>query len=227
MGGEPRHTRTTNTRRPNQTDNSEGFTKPKGFALVTLSYADDSCQCISISPNLSTPLVQKTFGIYSDASWHYSFLNHDMIQASFTNYSLKQGLNKWKEQGERSVMEEMLGMHTNEVFEPQKGDEMTYQQKRLALRAIIFMKQKRCGRIKTRLCADGRPQHEIYSKEDAASPTVKTKSVLLTAVIEAMEQRFVAVADIPQAFLKAFLSDKTINAVGGSVDRHNDTNRSR
>ena len=56
------------------------------------------------------------------------------------------------------MMKEMMGVHTNDIFKPIKWDTMTYQQKRMALRAIIFMKQKRCARIKTRLCADGRPQ---------------------------------------------------------------------
>ena len=69
--------------------------------------------------------------------------------------------------------------------------------------------------MKARGCADGRPQQKLYSKEDAASPTVKTKSVLLTAVIEAIERRHVAVADIPQAFLKAFLPDETIMRLEG------------
>ena len=108
-----------------------------------------------------------------------------------------------------------MGMHTNEVFEPMNWELLTYQQKRMALRAIIFMKMKRCGRIKTRLCADGRPQREIYSKEDAASPTVKTESVMLTAAIDAIQHRYVAVADIPQAFLKAFLPDETIMRLEG------------
>ena len=68
-----------------------------------------------------------------------------------------------------------------------------------ALRSVIFLKKKRCGRIKARLCADGRPQRKLYQKNDAASPTVKTESVLLTAVEEAEEGRDVAVVAAPRA----------------------------
>ena len=73
--------------------------------------------------------------------------------------------------------------------------------------STIFLKKKRCGRIKARLCADGRPQRKLYQKSDAASPTVKTESMLLTAVEEADEGRDVAVVDIPGAFLNAFLEE--------------------
>ena len=84
---------------------------------------------------------------------------------------------------------------------------MIRQEKLGALRSVIFLKKKRCGRIKARLCADGRPQRKLYQKSDAASPTVKTESVMLTAVQEADEGRDVAVVDIPGAFLNAFLEE--------------------
>ena len=49
----------------------------------------------------------------------------------------------------------------------------------------------------------------MYTKEDSTSPTVKIKSVIITAVIDTKENRYIAIADIPQAFLKAMLPDDT------------------
>ena len=40
------------------------------------------------------------------------------------------------------------------------------------------------------------------SREDVSSPTVSTKSTLLTAIIEAEEGRDVATCDIPNAFVQ-------------------------
>jgi hypothetical protein len=46
---------------------------------------------------------------------------------------------------------------------------------------------------------------------DAASPTVATEAVLLTAVIDALEGREVAIVDIPGAFMQVDLEDETIH----------------
>lgn len=69
------------------------------------------------------------------------------------------------------------------------------------------MKKNRCGRIKARLCADGRPQGKLFPNSAVTSPTVKMESVLLTAVQKVNEGRDVAVVDIPGAFLNAFLEE--------------------
>ena len=39
------------------------------------------------------------------------------------------------------------------------------------------------------------------SKEEVSSPTILMESVFLTAIIEAKEEREVAVVDIPNAFI--------------------------
>jgi hypothetical protein len=36
----------------------------------------------------------------------------------------------------------------------------------------MFLKEKRCGTIKGRGCADGRPQRDYMTKDKTASPTV-------------------------------------------------------
>jgi hypothetical protein len=66
----------------------------------------------------------------------------------------------------------------------------------------MFLKQKRDGKIKGRTVAGGNNQRDYIAKEDASSPTVATESVLLTCIINAEEERDVAVVDIPTSFVQ-------------------------
>jgi len=78
-------------------------------------------------------------------------------------------------------------------MEAKKSVDLTRDQKREALEYQMFLKRKRSGKVTGRGCADGRKQRAYIPREDATSPTVATMSVLLTAVIDALEGREVAV----------------------------------
>jgi hypothetical protein len=83
----------------------------------------------------------------------------------------------------------------------------------------MFLKRKRCGKIKGRGCADGRKQRAHTAREDAASPTVATESVFLTAVIDALEGRDVAIIDVPGAFMQADMDELVhVRFTGKMVD---------
>ena len=81
----------------------------------------------------------------------------------------------------------------------------------------MFITKKRCGRVKARGCADGRKQRDMYSKEEAASPTVSTEAILLTSVIDAKEGQDVATTDIPVAYLNADMDDEVIMVMEGRL----------
>jgi hypothetical protein len=66
----------------------------------------------------------------------------------------------------------------------------------------MFIKEKRCGTIKGRGCADGRKQRLYKTKEETSSPTVRTESLLLSCVIDSKEQRQVITCDVPGAFMQ-------------------------
>ena len=55
---------------------------------------------------------------------------------------------------------------------------------------------------------NGKPTRDWVSKEDKASPTVATEALLLTAMIDSVENRDVMSADIPNAFIQAKLEKK-------------------
>ena len=54
-------------------------------------------------------------------------------------------------------------------------------------------------------------------KEDASSPTVSTEAVMLTCVIDANENRDVAIVDIPNAFVQLLLRTKRTELSSASV----------
>ena len=111
--------------------------------------------------------------------------------------SVKQGLRRFGEKGVAAVKSEMQQLHDRSVMFPVKISSLTLEQKRRTLNYLMFLKRKRCEKIKGRGCADGRKQHAYTPKEDATSPTVSSEAMFITAVIDAKEGRDVATCDIP------------------------------
>ena len=74
----------------------------------------------------------------------------------------------------------------------------------------MFLKRKMCGKIKARGCADSQKQQGKIPPEDATSSTITTEVVFLTAMIDTLENRDVAVIDIPGAFMQADMDDEVI-----------------
>ena len=70
--------------------------------------------------------------------------------------------------------------------------------------------------------AGGNKQRDCISKEDASSPTVSTESVLLTYIIDALENIDIAVINIPNAFVQTQIKDEkhmeTTRLLGAIVD---------
>ena len=86
----------------------------------------------------------------------------------------------------------------------------------MALNLLAVIKQKRCGKIKGRVVADGRKQRKFVPREDAASPTIKLESLLMSLMIDAKENRDVATADIVGAYLLADMKDNVIIKLTGT-----------
>ncbi len=69
------------------------------------------------------------------------------------------------------------------------------------LESHIFVEEKRDGNIKARKVIGGNKQRDYITKQDVSSPTVTAEAVMLRCVIDAQENRDVAVVDIPNAFV--------------------------
>jgi hypothetical protein len=76
-----------------------------------------------------------------------------------------------------------------------KADMRCHKEK--TLRFLMFLKEKRDETKKARGCADGRPQRIYTNKEDTSSPTVSIEAIMLSCAIDAKENRYVIVSDIP------------------------------
>jgi hypothetical protein len=141
---------------------------------------------------------------------------HIILQSIvLTQYNLKQGIQKFGEQGKHAVMTELRQLYGREVMEAVSKNDLTYQEQRGALRYIMFLKEKRCGKLKGRGCADGRPQRAYRTKEDTSSPTVTTEALMLSCMIDATKHRDVATCDIPGAFMQSKMEGKVIMKVEG------------
>jgi hypothetical protein len=125
--------------------------------------------------------------------------------------SMNKGLRIFGEAGIEAVRSEMAQLHDRKVMKPVHSRELTPEEQWEALAYLMFLKRKRCGKVKGRGCADGPKQRWYTNRADAASPTVATEAVFLMAIINALENRNVAVVDIPGAFMQVNLDDKTIH----------------
>ena len=81
-------------------------------------------------------------------------------------------------------------------------------QQQTVLESHMFLKEKRYRAINGRAVAGGNKQCDYISKEDGSSPTVETEAVLLSCIIDAEEERDVAVIDIPNAFIQTQVEDE-------------------
>ena len=132
-----------------------------------------------------------------------------------TQYNLKQGIRKFGDAGKAAVLVELQQLYDRKVMDPVNKYDLTAEERKGALRYLMFLKEKRCGTIKGRGCADGRKQRDYMSKNDTSSPTVATEALLLSCVIDAVEGRDVATCDIPGAFMQSDMEGKVVMKLEG------------
>ena len=117
---------------------------------------------------------------------------------------MKKGLKIFGREGEEAVRREMKQLHDMKTIEPVRFP--TQKDKRNSFTYLMYLKKKRCGKIKGRDCADGRKS----VAREVSSPTVAIESLFLTSIVDAEEQRDVAVVDILGAYMHADV-DEHIN----------------
>ena len=119
-----------------------------------------------------------------------------------TQYNMRRGIQLFRQRGIDAVRKELKQLNDRLVAKPVSPESLTKEQRARALAYLMFLKEKRCGTIKGRGCADGRKQRDWMSREDTASPTVSTAALILSCLIDAYKRRDVATTDIPGAFLQ-------------------------
>ena len=120
-------------------------------------------------------------------------------------FTLKQAIKKYGDKGEKSGVKEMKQLHDRMTFHPRKKEDLTEEEIDKAMQSLLFFVEKRDGTIKGRHCANGSTQRTYMEKGESTSPTASADAILLTAIVEAEEERDVTTIDIPNAFIQTEL----------------------
>jgi hypothetical protein len=94
---------------------------------------------------------------------------------------------------------------------------LSREDKMKALSLLLFLKEKRTGKIEGRACINGAPQRAYILKEDAASPTILTESMFVMAAIAANKKRKVRCFDIPSAFVNTDVDKDVLMVLKGEL----------
>ena len=138
---------------------------------------------------------------------------------ALTQYNLRRGLKAFGQAAVDAVVSELKQLHDRRTMHPIHACALSLADKRRALGYLMFVKEKRCGTIKGRGCADGRKQRVYKTKQETSSPTVRTESLLLSCVIDAKERRNVITCDVPGAFMQVDIDEVVhVRFEGAMVD---------
>jgi len=117
-------------------------------------------------------------------------------------YGLGKGIRKFGKKGKDAAIKEMKQLHDRSVFIPIDVSKLTKKERDEAMESLMFLVEKRSGKIKGRACANGSIQKANAAPGESASPTCMTESVMITATIDAHEKRDVMTSDVPNAFVQ-------------------------
>ena len=137
----------------------------------------------------------------------YSDVLPKVVHTMMTQLAVKKGLKEFGDQGKDAVSSELPQIHMQDTFAPTYGGDLTSEERRQALESLLFLEEKRSGKIKGRMCANGSTQRSRYEKGEDTSPTVSGDAVLITSAIDVHEGRDMAVIDLPGTFLHAEMGD--------------------
>ena len=71
----------------------------------------------------------------------------------------------------------MSQLHERAVFQPICIANMTQAERKKAMESLIFLVEKRDGRVKAKTCANGSTQCAYTEHDEAASPTAMAESI--------------------------------------------------
>jgi Reverse transcriptase (RNA-dependent DNA polymerase) len=180
------------------------YTYRFGFTQIAKSLGDaaSSFEPHTVDELSSLPAVQKAI---------YGLL--------FTQMTAQKGIKKHGQSAMDALRKEFEQFRVMDVLEPLDPFQLSDELKSESLRALSVIKEKRDGRLKGRTVADGSAQKGKFSKSETGSPTAASDVVILTSMIDAYENRDVAVADVTGAYLHAHMKDFiSMRFTGWAVD---------
>ncbi len=166
------------------------------------------------SPIYPDPLMH-TLGT---AMMHYA--NPNARALTFAQvYSFKAGLKKFGEVGSKAAVTELTQLRDYHIYNLVRADSLTPAKQKTSLELLMNIVEKCNGQVCTHTIAEGSKEWRQpgYKKEDGASSTVTTDSIMITVTIDAHECRDVAMVDIPGAFLHAYNNKDTFMLLRGHL----------
>ena len=94
---------------------------------------------------------------------HHHPLRNDMIW-------LQKSLPLYPGRAKVTVDKELEKLHNRDAFPPQDTMQLTHQQKKLALKSIMTVKEEHDGSLKGRFCTDGRKKRGTMKKDESTLP---------------------------------------------------------
>ena len=121
--------------------------------------------------------------------------------------SAKAGLKEFGEKGAASIMQELEQLLYRKVITGCKASTLTSSQRKAALQYLMLLKEKHCGKVKARGCADGHKQRLYKTKDETSSSTMNVEALFITCLIDAMEGREVMTCNIPGDFMQSEMNE--------------------
>ena len=128
-----------------------------------------------------------------------------------TQYGINKGVKNFGKMGVAAVMKELQQLCNQRVGDPWKGSDLIEEERKRALKYLIFLKEKLDGIIKGRGCANGTPQHAYITKDKSSSPTISMEVLFMSCIIDTYEEQDVALVDVPGTFMQANMTGKTVH----------------
>jgi hypothetical protein len=130
--------------------------------------------------------------------------------------TIKEAMKARPEEAERSMFNELKGIHDKGTFIPVRVADLSAEEARRILPSKLFLKEKFSPmkvyeKLKSRLVGGGhRQDRTLYEDHERSSPTLSTTALFTIAGIAAQKQWKKAVCDVGSAYLNASLGDKHV-----------------
>ncbi len=104
-------------------------------------------------------------------------------------YNLKPGLCKFGTSRKDTAISKMMQLHVMDMWTAMDPSKLMREDRMKALSSLLFLKEKHTGKVNGRACSNEVRQRAYIPKEEAASPTMSTESIFITAMITANKKR--------------------------------------
>ena len=140
-------------------------------------------------------------------------------ESRYVQVPLNEGTKRHGEKSIEDLLLELSQLDNMTAFTPLTINELSNKEKKMALNLLVIIKEKRSGKIKGRVVADGSKQISTVPREDAASPTIQLERLFMYLLIDAKENRDIVVSDVVGEYLLAEMKDHVIvKLTGKAVD---------